>query len=473
MHQFGPLMDVVNEALNIIIAFDNKGEIIYANKISMELLAYDSLEGLFIGEILPNDIQVGPSGIITERSLSGDVFRTSAYRKNHTCFSIEGKILPYEGSKGEAYLLMAEDISKIEALEKELSNVKENSTDMTKVKNEFVANVTHELRTPVNGILGNTRELMDRDQKEEDLKLLKLIERGCEDMHALINNILDFSKLEAGKFQLEPREFNFRNMMDYVKSNHINKINEKGLAFFSTISDDIPETVIGDELRIVQILNNLLSNAIKFTTVGKVMMEAVTTSSSNGRIEIFFMVMDTGIGIDKKNQDKLFKSFSQVEASISRRFGGTGLGLNISKQLVELMGGNIQVQSEVGKGTTFSFSVWLDLPKTVEEKISYEIDYSALPSMDSVIAAKMQAPVTGHISDENLIEIDKRLLKLGLSIDLENWEMAEMFADAIKQLSEGASREISSAVLRLKMAVQKENTEKALDAIEKLKGLLG
>jgi len=160
-------------------------------------------------------------------------------------------------------------------------------------------------------------------------------------MNILINNILDFSKLEAGKFVLEPRKFNFRNMIDYVKGNHSNRIVEKGLDFSITVSPDIQECIVGDELRIVQILNNLLSNAYKFTSVGAIHVEIVKTAQIEKKVEIFFMVMDTGIGIAKADQDKLFQSFTQVDASISRKYGGTGLGLNITKQLVELMGGTV------------------------------------------------------------------------------------------------------------------------------------
>ena len=144
-------------------------------------------------------------------------------------------------------------------------------------------------------------------------------------MHALINNILDFSKLEAGKFILEPRKFDFRNMIDYVKGNHSNRMTEKGLDFSITVSPEIPEYIIGDELRIVQILNNLISNAYKFTSVGEIHVEVVKTAQSGTRAELFFMVIDTGIGIAKANQDKLFIRFSQVDAIISRRYGGTGL----------------------------------------------------------------------------------------------------------------------------------------------------
>ena len=178
-------------------------------------------------------------------------------------------------------------------------------------------------------------------------------------MNKIIDNVLDFSKLDAGKFTLEPRRFHFRNMLDYVKEQHIGRITEKGLDFFMTVSPQAPEYIVGDELRIVQILNNLLSNALKFTSVGKITLQALKTARVDDKTELFFIVSDTGIGIAEEDRDKLFRSFSQVDASISRKYGGTGLGLNICRQLVELMGGSIEVESRRGGGSVFSFSIWV------------------------------------------------------------------------------------------------------------------
>ena len=462
---------VFDDTMELILYYNQKGEVTYLNGMARELLDYSLDEAANICDIFPSEFRIGQDGLESDVPIDGDTIQTMAYRKNNTCFSAEMKVVT-SNILPEHYVCLAMDVSKLEALEKQLAGVRENTVDVNMVKTEFVANVTHELRTPVNGILGNTRELLTHSLADEDIRILNMIERGCEDMNALINNILDFSKLDAGKFQLESREFKFRDMIDYVKSTHINKIHEKGLDLFITVSPDIPEVVIGDELRIVQILNNLLSNATKFTTVGKIMMEAVITAHMGNRVEIFFMVMDTGIGIDKKNQDKLFKSFSQVEASISRRFGGTGLGLNISKQLVELMGGNISVESELGKGTTFTFSIWLDIPES-ENAVALEDYQKAAPVFSTAEEEEVRAAATRAFgSAENLAEINKRLMKLALCIDMENWEKAEMFTDAIKQLSDGAPREVSTAVLRLKMAVQKENSEKAIPAIDMLKELL-
>lgn len=461
----------VDDVIELVFAFDEKGIIIYANSVAKQKLEYgDELCGTHIGEIFPNSFRATESGFQTEYEFGEKLQELMAYRKNHTCFCVEVKILKQERQEG-LYVCMANDVSKRDFLEKEIVSVQREAEQALKVKSEFVANVTHELRTPVNGIFGNTRELLEKETDESNLKTLRLIERGCKDMNGIINNILDFSKLEAGKFTLEPQKFNFRNMMDYVKSNHIYKITEKGLEFFVTISPEVPEYVIGDELRIVQILNNLLSNACKFTMVGKITVEVIKTAQVNNRIELFFLVIDSGIGIENADQDKLFKSFSQVDASISRKYGGTGLGLYICKQLVELMGGNISVNSEKNRGSVFSFSIWIEVPEDAVADIDVNAEsYMALGKKTNI--HEREEEVRSYGTTENLDEIKKKMSKFILSVEMENWEKAEMFADIIKQLTEGAPKEVKNAVLKMKMAVQKEDYQKIQTTYETLQVLL-
>lgn len=464
----------MEDALEMILMFDRSGNISYANAVARQKLEFDdALCGRHISEVFPNTFPAGKDVEEAESLSETEFCSLVAYRQNHTCFPVEAKIIK-EASNPEKYICMANDILEREFLGREIERIRQEAEQAAKVKSEFVANVTHELRTPVNGVLGNIRELFDRPLDEATLKSLHLVERCCDDMNKIINSILDFSKLEAGKFTLEPRRFHFRNMMDYVKANHINKITEKGLNFFMTVSPQIPEYIIGDELRIVQILNNLLSNAQKFTSIGKISVEAVKTAQVNNRLELFFIVSDTGIGIDKADTDKLFQSFSQVDASISRKYGGTGLGLNISKQLAELMGGRIEVESEKNKGSTFSFSIWVE---SCEDEGTLQA--SSIGEMQSGMAAgalseeeDLLEDVRIYGTDENQKNLKKNLSKLILCVEMENWEKAEMFMEIVRELTAQAPQDIKRTALRLKMAIQKEDYEKAAKAFEELNNFL-
>lgn len=506
MNQYSLFRFSIDNAMEMILIFDDSGTILYANQSAGKVLEYyEELCNSPIAEIFPGEFQIHDSEMTYTCKMDGSFQNMMAYRKNRTCFPVKVKFLVHnEAAKKFAmpgqrfddlpmyggqrtYVCMAYDISKEDFLEKKASHADKEAEAALKVKSEFIANVTHELRTPVNGILGNTMELLEKEEESEKKKLLHMVERGCRDMNSIINNVLDFSKLEAGKFTLEMREFDFRNMVEYVKGNHRPRITEKGLDFSFSISPDIPEHIIGDELRIVQVLNNLISNAYKFTSVGGIHVEVIRTAVIENRMELFFMVIDSGIGIAKADQDKLFKSFSQVDASISRKYGGTGLGLNICKQLVELMGGNINVESTEGKGSTFSFQIWVEIPEDHIEECSvgnrestqadmFVTEYSLeqrteglLDKLQNLSIQTASASVWEFGTQENVSELEKKMSKLILCVEMENWEKAEMFADAVKQLVEGAPREVKSAALRMKMAVQKGDYDKAIAAYELVK----
>lgn len=461
----------IEDALEMVLVFDGAGIISYANATAAEKLEYEGgLTGRHIGDVFPNTFRPVPGGFETDDPFDGKIKNLVAYRKNLTCFPVEAKTISREDQAG-TYICMANDILEKEFLNKEIEQVRQEARQAMKVKSEFVANVTHELRTPVNGILGHVKELLSEELDGQVGKSLRLIERCCGDMNKIINNILDFSKLEAGKFTLEPRKFQFRNMLDYVKSNHINKLTEKGLGFFMTVSPQIPEYVIGDELRIVQILGNLISNAQKFTSVGKITVEAVRTARVNDKIELFFMVKDTGIGIDNADKDKLFQSFSQVDASISRKYGGTGLGLNICKQLVELMGGRIEVESEKNKGSTFSFSIWVGICEG-DDGLPLQASSMEMPASPVMTEEVSVEAIRQFGTPENIKSLKNSLSKLILCVEMENWEKAEMFMETVRELASGAPREVGRAALRLKMAIQKENYDKITAEFAELNRLL-
>lgn len=458
----------VEDALEMILMFDPRGVITYANAAIRTQLGYEKdICGEHISNVFPGTFKPIGEECAVDDICSDEIQSLMAYRKNLTCFPVEAKIV--KGNGQDIYICMMNDMLEKEFLNKKLDQMEEETQQAAKVKSEFVANVTHELRTPVNGILGNVRELLDEEADERKLRSLRLMERCCEDMHKLINNILDFSKLDAGKFVLDPQKFNFRDMLNYIKSSHINRITEKGLEFFVTVSPQVPEFVVGDELRIVQILNNVLSNAQKFTSVGKISLEVLQTAQVDDEVELFFIIVDTGIGIDKADEDKLFKSFSQVDASISRKYGGTGLGLNICKQLVELMGGNIGIESEKNRGTTVSFSIWV---KASGEKKTVISDRKEIPLPAAQAEDDKTVELRQYGTEANKEELRKNMSKLILCVEMENWEKAEMFMESIKQLTDGAPREVGLKVLRLKMAVQKENYDKVTVGLEELKALV-
>lgn len=468
MSQEGLEVLLFENALEMVLVFDDQGVVTYGNAAAHEKLEYgDDLAGVPIGSIFPGIVKdnAEPAGTAP--------VRMTAYRRNQTCFPTDMRVVR-DGKTGRA-LCMANDVLEKEFLSQELDRVKQENEAALRVKSEFVANVTHELRTPVNGVLGHVREMLPEETDKKKLRELNLIEHCCVEMNKLINNILDFSKLEAGKFSLEPRRFCFRDMIDYVVANHKGRITEKGLDFFLTVSPGVPDYVVGDELRIVQVLNNLLSNAQKFTSVGKITLEVIKTSKMKDSIELFFLVNDTGIGIDAKDQDKLFRSFSQVDASISRKYGGTGLGLSICRQLVELMGGNINVESVKGRGTTFSFSIWVGRDPE-EADTGAEEDGFVQPKPVNLFQASLENDSSedmGYASAANREVLLRNLSKLILSVEMENWEKAEMFMETIRQLTSDAPQDVSRAVLRLKMAIQKENYEKISAGIETLRDLVG
>lgn len=467
-------INLLKDALEMILIFDELGRITYANAAAVGHLGYtDGLTGIQMDEIFPGSFQRNQDDTKAFPDFDRKPVKLTAYRKNRTCFPVEARIRWVEDL--HSYVCMANDILEKEFMRKELEQVKQEASEAMKVKSEFVANVTHELRTPVNGVLGNVRELLGEETDKKKLRNLHIIERCCDDMNKLINNILDFSKLEAGKLVLESRSFHFRNMIDYVKSTHQKLITEKGLEFFVTVSPGVPEYVVGDELRIVQILNNLLSNARKFTSAGRITLEVIKTAQMRNTLELFFIVSDTGVGIAPKDEDKLFQSFSQVDASISRKFGGTGLGLNISKQLVELMGGSITVESREHVGSTFSFSLWVggednggaeEIPEQSAKKAL--LLYTA--SLEEQEAQETENQRFG--TKQNIEALQQLVMKLVLSIEMDNWDKAEMFMESIRQLTKESPRDVGRIILRLKMAIQKEDYDKSIAGLDELKRIL-
>ncbi|WP_290647697.1 ATP-binding protein [Aquisalimonas sp.] len=250
-----------------------------------------------------------------------------------------------------------ETLEAVEIQNAELDLARKRALQGSKVKSEFLANMSHEIRTPINGILGFTDLLSHTRLNDEQREFVDTIRESCTNLSALVNDILDFSKVEAGKLVIDNVAFDMRDCVEEVMALMAPTAYGKNLELVHLIYQDVPARLFGDPIRIRQVLTNLVHNAVKFTPQGRVVVRVMLEDESDDRVRIRITVTDTGIGLKFQAQEKLFQAFSQADTSITRRFGGAGLGLIISKKLVEQMGGNVGLESEQDKGSTFWFTL--------------------------------------------------------------------------------------------------------------------
>lgn len=264
---------------------------------------------------------------------------------------------------------LRETLEQMEIQNVELDLAKKRAQEAARIKSEFLANMSHELRTPLNGVIGFTRLTLKTELNTTQRDHLNTIERSANNLLAIINDVLDFSKLEAGKLILESIPFPLRSTLDDVVTLLAHSSHDKGLELTLNIKNDVPDNVIGDPLRLQQVITNLVGNAIKFTESGNIDILVEKRSLSNTKVQIEVQIRDTGIGIPERDQSRLFQAFRQADASISRRHGGTGLGLVITQKLVNEMGGDISFHSQPNRGSTFWFHISLDLnPNVLSER---------------------------------------------------------------------------------------------------------
>ncbi|MEM9983795.1 MAG: response regulator [Bacteroidota bacterium] len=358
------LSAVAEKTTSTVIISDKFGRIEWVNE------AFECISGYRLEEVKgkkPRDLLQGPDTDPTTIKLIAEALQNHQpvsteilnYHKDGTPYWIDMKINPVFNSDGELerFIAIENDITERKQAEGALKQAKEVAETAAQAKSDFLATMSHEIRTPMNAVIGMTGLLLDTGLSDEQREYAETIRVSGDNLLTVINDILDFSKIDSGKLELEQQPFMIHETIEDVLDLMSTKARDKHLELVYEMDPSVPPQIVSDPTRISQVLVNLVGNALKFTHEGEVVVKVEKLAHTDQATTLQFGVSDTGIGIPPEKMERLFKPFSQVDASTTRKYGGTGLGLAICRMLVELMGGRIWVESEEGKGTTFFFTI--------------------------------------------------------------------------------------------------------------------